>query len=541
MFKYAHEFILARRFPAPAVALLSLAATFSAHAQNVIPSQYIAKLYTEALGRAPDQPGWTSYSEYFQNNGCTAKTLALAGSDFYNSYEFAADNPDPESKIIALYRGVLNRDADDGGLAGFSNDLKNGEPFSSIVAAFFSGPEFLHNAPTYCGSNPGYGFGAHLPPTPTPGATGYTGGEAGLQALLRCAALRQCKSPVLLAQKAVIHLTKPLQVPQGVTLATEGYPTPQHYAQMARLVRDSPFAGPNIQVDAGASITNLWIDGQRNVIGFSDPTMNVMTLGGNGTNVSENKLSEPEGAANLVATGTQGGSPCQKETIYANLLTGYTSIHGYDSPADGMTVQCENADIENNDLVDMTDEAIVLQGSVKATQASKVIGNTIVSAGNSTNAPVSTDPTSGNQAPAAGQYVCYAGTTIENNTFWTGPYTTFDFGIAAGAREYFRPDYPRQIDISCPLDGPGPVYKNNTTGSLSARVRAGIAVAGAMNVAVSNDDEHPMHFIFVTFPSRTPAWLCPSGAVIVERSLGHASGTFPAPTVDGDLDFCIAP
>jgi hypothetical protein len=294
-------------------------------------------------------------------------------------------------------------------------------------------------------------------------------------------------------------------------------------------------------VDAGASITNLWIDGQRNVLGFLDASQNVMTLGGNGTNVSGNKLSEPEGASNLVAIGAQAGTPCKKETIYGNLLTGYTSIHGYNSPADGMTVQCENADIENNDIVDMTDEAIVLQGSVKVTQASKVIGNTIVSAGNSTNAPVSTDPTSGNQAPAAGQHVCYAGTMIENNLFWTGPNTTFDFGIAAGAREYFRANDPREIDISCPFDGPGPVYKNNTTGSLSARVRAGIAVAGTMNVTVSNDDDHPMNFIFVTFPSRTPAWLCPSGAVIAERSLGHASGNFPPPTFDGDLDFCIAP
>jgi hypothetical protein len=541
MFKYTSGYVISRRFLAPAAALLSLAATCSALAENVIPSQYIAKLYSEALGRAPDQRGWTSYSRYFQSNGCSAKTLALVGSAFYNSPEFAADNPDPESKIIALYRGALNRDADNGGLATYSNDLKNGRSFSSIVASFFSGQEFVRNAPTYCGSNPDYGFGAHLAPTPTPGATGYTGDEAGLQALLRCAALRQCSSPVLLAQKAVVHLTSPLQVPQGITLATAGYPAPQHYAQMARLVRDTSFEGPNIQVDAGASITNLWIDGQRNVLGFLDASQNVMTLGGNGTNVSGNKLSEPEGASNLVAIGAQAGTPCKKETIYGNLLTGYTSIHGYNSPADGMTVQCENADIENNDIVDMTDEAIVLQGSVKVTQASKVIGNTIVSAGNSTNAPVSTDPTSGNQAPAAGQHVCYAGTMIENNLFWTGPNTTFDFGIAAGAREYFRANDPREIDISCPFDGPGPVYKNNTTGSLSARVRAGIAVAGTMNVTVSNDDDHPMNFIFVTFPSRTPAWLCPSGAVIAERSLGHASGNFPPPTFDGDLDFCIAP
>jgi hypothetical protein len=310
---------------------------------------------------------------------------------------------------------------------------------------------------------------------------------------------------------------------------------------MARLVRDVTFKGPNLQVDAGARATNLWVDGQRNVLGYYNPTMNVMTLGGNGTTVDENKLSEPQGAANISAMGFQGGAPCEQETIAGNLLTGYTTVHGYNTPADGMTVQCENTDIENNELVDMTDEGVVLQGSVSVNQASKVIGNVIVSAGNSTNAPVSTDPTSANVAPAAGQHVCYAGTTIENNTFWTGPYTTFDFGIQAGSREYFPDTDPKQVNISCPLDGPGPIYKNNTTGSLSARVRAGIAVAGAMNVQISNDDEHPMHFTFVAFPSRTPAWLCPSGPVIAERSMGNASGSFPSPTVDGNLDFCIAP
>jgi hypothetical protein len=41
-----------------------------------VPAQFIAKQYTAALGRIPDQPGWQSAVSYFQQNGCSVGTLA---------------------------------------------------------------------------------------------------------------------------------------------------------------------------------------------------------------------------------------------------------------------------------------------------------------------------------------------------------------------------------------------------------------------------------------------------------------------------------
>jgi hypothetical protein len=535
-----------RRFLQSTVLICVAAMATGATAQNVIPTQYLAKLYTEALGRAPDQQGWTGYVAYFAKHGCSATTLQSVSTTIYNSSEFAGDTLDAETSVIALFRGALNRDPDPANFSKYVSEQEAGTPFSEVVNLVLTSPEFLNNVSTYCGSNPDYLFGSQPPLTPTPGSTGYTGNEAGLQSLLFCAAEHQCSSPVYLAKKAVIPITTTLQVPSGVTLTTVGNPPPQHYTQMARLVRTTSFPSPTVQVDADGAISNLWIDGQRNVLGTLGPSeyhtannTNVMTLGGLRTTVSHNKLIDPQGGSNLVAQGTQSGTPCLSETITENLLTGYSTLHGYNTPADGMTVQCENADIEGNQLVDMTDEGILLEGSVLVTQMSKVIGNTIVAAGNSINAPVSTDPITGNVPPTAGQYICYSGAVIENNTFWSGPYTTFVFGIEAGSRESFQAG--RDVDISCPFDGAGPVYKNNTTGTLSANVHAGIAIAGAQNVTITNDSQHPLNFQYVALPYQTSGWACPSGPVIIEQVVGHASGTFPPATVDADFDFCIAP
>ncbi len=513
------------------------AAVGDIQAQSVVPTQFIAKLYTEALGRAPDQKGWAAQISFFQARACSAKYLAEAGSGIYNSAEFAADAPDPESKVMALYRGALNRDPDNAGLAHYSSKLENGTPFATVVNDIFTSPEFLQNVAAYCGANPDYGVPNYPVATPNLSGSGYAGSQKGLQDALNCAGDGQCDSTVYVAQKAVIGLTSTLQIPQNVTLATLGNPGPHNYTQMGRLVRATSFNGPMVQVDAGASIINMWVDGRRNALGYNPAGVNIETLGGSGTNVSYNKIVEPQGGSNLEANGTQSGSPCAQESVIGNLVTGYSTLHGYTEPADGMTMQCENLDIENNDIVDVTDIAILLEGSVTVTQNSEILHNTIVSAGNSMNAAISTDPTTANTIPTEGQYVCFGGAWFEGNTFWTGPYTTFDFGVEAGAREFFRTTDPRQVDGNC-ANGSGPVYKNNTTGTLSARVRAGIAVAGMLNVTISNDGSHPLNVQSVAFPALTPAAACPGASVIAEEAEGHASGSYPAPKVNQMFDFC---
>ncbi len=83
--------------------LIVIAGTLSQTAgAAVIPTQFLAKLYTEALGRAPDQTGWNAYLSYFQTNGCGAAQLAHVGEQFCASTEFASDYSDNAAKLLTL-------------------------------------------------------------------------------------------------------------------------------------------------------------------------------------------------------------------------------------------------------------------------------------------------------------------------------------------------------------------------------------------------------------------------------------------------------
>lgn len=507
----------------------------TAEAQNIVPAQFIAKLYTEGLGRAPDQTGWTTYVSRFQQNGCNISQLQTLGEAIYTSSEFLGDYGSNQPRVLALFRGALNRDADQAGFDHYVSELNSGTSWTSVVQTIFNSTEFSNLVPTICSSTaPGYGFGNQPPPSPTPIGAGFTGSEASLQTELNAAA---SGSTVCIAQQAVIALNTPLIVPSGVTLTTCGSLTTYKYALMARLVRSltSPkWQGPNVQLQSGAKLTSVWVDGQRNQLGYykvaGGPLDNadIVTLGGSGILVANNKLSEPQGGTVFYSDGLRDGHACSSLTIQNNLLTAYTAIHGYQYNSDGLTMTCENATISNNAIVDISDIGIVLFTSPGVIQSSTISNNVIVSAGGSINAPISTDPTTGN---TGGQLFDYSGTSFNTNTFWTGPYTTFDFAIEAGAREY----HPAAQNS----DGTGAKYVNNTTGTLSARVRAGIAVTGMLNVSITNDASHPLNVTPVTFPSGTPAANCPSGAVIVDALDGHASGTYPTPTFNGNLDGCI--
>jgi hypothetical protein len=342
-------------------------------------------------------------------------------------------------------------------------------------------------------------------------------------------------STVSLAQKAVIDITTTLTIPAGVTLATYGKPGPTQYALFGRLVRASSFHGSVVNINGGGTLTSVWVDGQRNVLGYQKysggvgDNADIVSLGGTGTVVSNNKLSDPQGGTDFYAAGKGDGYTCSHETITGNLVTAYSANHGYSDNSDGLTMRCENLDIENNSIIDVTDIGIVLFATNGTTQASTIKNNTIVSAGNSINAPISVDPTTGGNTP--GSTLDYSQTTFSTNTFWTGPNTSFDFGIVAGAREWFQ--------SSNATNGTGATFTNNTTGSLSARVRAGIAVAGMLNVSIINDSSHPLSFILITIPAGQPAANCPSANVIAEVAEGNASGAIPTPYYDANFDGCI--
>lgn len=122
-----------------------------AHAASYVPAQFIAKQYTEALGRAPDQAGWQAQVNYFQSNGCSADTLASLGRDIFTSSEFNNLGYDNPAKLLTLYRGALNRELDADGFNGNLTRLDNGASWSDVVNALFTSSEFTSLASTICG------------------------------------------------------------------------------------------------------------------------------------------------------------------------------------------------------------------------------------------------------------------------------------------------------------------------------------------------------------------------------------------------------
>src|SRR5712691_4611542 len=96
-------------------------------AQPAKTGQFIAKQYTEVFGRLPDQSGWGAYVSYFNTNGCNWDSVWQLGRGFLLSTEFNNLGYDNASKVLVLYRAILNRDPDNSGYYNELNLLNTGQ------------------------------------------------------------------------------------------------------------------------------------------------------------------------------------------------------------------------------------------------------------------------------------------------------------------------------------------------------------------------------------------------------------------------------
>jgi hypothetical protein len=210
---------------------------------------------------------------------------------------------------------------------------------------------------------------------------------------------------------------------------------------MARLVRNNLFDYGMVKVDDGASLQNIWVDGERGALGYHLASSGVIVHSGNlGTSIYNDVISNPTGWTSLYIgerdMPTPGSPPpCTGNfTVQHLLITAYPATHSL-PPAnpdytDGITDNCENAVIGGNNptvdlgnqIVDATDVAIVVFGIPSATQHSTVQKNTILSAGNNAWGALIADP------GTDGASKDFTGTLFDSNIFWTGPYTSFAIG-----------------------------------------------------------------------------------------------------------------
>lgn len=465
-----------------------------------VPYQFIAKAYTELLGRAPDPSGWSTQVNYFQQNGCNLTSIKTFADGMLSGTEFAGSSGDYPSYTtsdapavtIALFRAFYNREFDAGGYQTVRNYLQAGNtPAAAFDNNIYNSFEFQYvDEPAICGQPgttyaPDYGWGQPTDATARTDEPPLTSPDSGApsSALLSEDSLYQLINQqkaagggtVWLSPRDVYAINYTLIIPSGVTLRS-GNPTynfvpgPTQYAWMARLVRGPNFSSnsvtaggdggctdqtntkpylctgnPLVLVEDGASLENVWVDGQRdgnpaNGFGphnFGDFNLHVMGGPTGGTAVSDNFITNTFGASNMEIdsdsntafsysgltgaasgyNGTIASSECSRTNWLSasyNLIDGYTTYHhgGLNSTtgqedhvaADGIGDYCEYANIDNNQIVDTTDGGVLLFGGgvmhdINPTggypmdgNSSQVAYNTIVSAGNAMEYGVNIDP-----------------------------------------------------------------------------------------------------------------------------------------------------
>lgn len=531
--------------------VLALCLSYGTASAQTKPWQFIAKMYTEGLGRAPDQAGWQSYVSFLSAaNGVeqTVQKMREIGIGVYNSGEFNSLGYDNASKLLALYRGGLNREPDSAGYYAFLNSLNSGATtWKSTVNSVFYSPEFnslATSAVLRAQNNKPYYYWGTTPvmSIPTTGAADFYGGTGDdLQAILN----RKFKlrgGTVTLAQKAVVRIDKTLWIPPNVTLTTYGQPDHFHYANMARLVRggdsfatsDNWTTQPLVLMDSpGAKLSNVWIDGQASWLSAVYPSLfdsttrsykvNVRILADGPVEVTSCRLSDPPGFTNLHAVGDG------YKLIAHNLVTGYGTEHYFTNKndvkrSDGISIKSNATVVEYNHIVDATDVGIIVfhagypdpNDPHPKVQSSIVRFNQILNAGNSALAAIAIDPASQNadQGSPPGNSYSFRGTEVSQNTFWTSQGSHMDFGLLIGTRVLFN----NPFDVA--NDGLEGNFSSNTTGTEFINTNAGILVNGMRNTRVSGNAINVALQAYYNLPEF---------GVVINSDPNHASGTIQTP------------
>jgi hypothetical protein len=522
----------------------------TAHA--AVPTQWIAKVTTESVGRAPKAGEWNLWTRYYQDRACSPSTLRTMGAAAYKSSAFLERRYGNAEKLLALFRGALNRELRKGDVDLLLRALNEGAlTWSELVDTVFNSTEFRNLAWAICDPrSPGYGFRQ----VPVGDLKAWAGGgrsrtQQELQAALDNA--RASCGTVALERKEVIRIggvqqglqpdNRPLRIPPCVTLTTEGAPDAQHYAKMGRLVLnglvcEEPWPTCDhlelVQVSDGATLSNVWVDGNGNPLDFGKIGLVGVASGRATTRVVDDRLSDPptDGTAvRALGYGTTG-TPCSERFISRNLVTGYATQHaqtrlGKARWADGLSIFCEQAWVRDNDIVDISDSGIVVYGSWNSAtrqrriQRSTVSGNQVVSAGNSAHVALGADAVGECRADENGPPVSciefshdrgsadsersFAGTTVSGNVFWTGPRTHFDFGLMIGSASVWGDNGPLARGAS---------FTGNTVGGVnSTRVHIGIAVSGMYSTVLRGNTAS--YHIIDTNPAVTVR-KCPRGNVL---------------------------
>lgn len=107
------------------------------NANNV--RQFVERLYRETLGREADEEGAQDWTQRLLSSGSTGADVAFG---FIFSDECRALTTDNTAFVQVLYRAMMGREADEGGLNYWKSFLDAGHPRRNVFAGFVNSTEF---------------------------------------------------------------------------------------------------------------------------------------------------------------------------------------------------------------------------------------------------------------------------------------------------------------------------------------------------------------------------------------------------------------
>ncbi len=306
----------------------------------------------------------------------------------------------------------------------------------------------------------------------------------------------------------------------------------------------------------GGRLTHVRVDGQmgrpERYVGHG--AYNVQTLGGTGTQVSHDRLTNAAGGTNLSALGgSDTGNRCVDNEFDDNLVDGYASSHwarlldggGVVGPwADGLSIACEDAEVTGNEIVDATDVGLIVFSQNGIAQRSRLTDNVILNAGNSAFASPASSPGLnplgvGDEAGMA--RMDFTGTVMAGNLMWNTPAAPNGIGISVGVR-------PWTAEYS--YNGHGIRVQDNSSGQEGIWAGNGVVVSGMLDATVTGNDLNvhvvdgaplcttAVEGIYRRCGTPSATSLCPPGEVGVDLE-GFASGTIDGVSTRRSFSGCI--
>ena len=124
---------------------------------------FVRRCYAVILGREVDEEGLTGWSAALAQGTAYASEII---NGIVNSREYQLKKLGNEACVQILYRAMLDREADAGGLAAWTKVLDEGYPLGSVINGFCGSAEFVGICNEY-GIEPGYVDVGEVAPKPT--------------------------------------------------------------------------------------------------------------------------------------------------------------------------------------------------------------------------------------------------------------------------------------------------------------------------------------------------------------------------------------